>query len=68
MNGPKFPLEVFGEHKVFQLIYGVDAEGKCWSGSPRGWDRLSGDRQNVMSRIGAPAGLRGEHVKPYIRK
>lgn len=65
LAGPQFPIEVVGEWGVAQVQYVVDARGKCWSGSPRGWAAISGDRQELMSKIGTT--LRGQHVAPSKR-
>lgn len=63
---PKFPLDVLGEWPVAQVTYVCDAEGKCWHGSPRGWCRMRGDRQEVMAQIGTV--FKGQHAKPGTKR
>lgn len=66
MSGPKYPVTVFAEWPVGQILYMEDADGKIWAQSPRGFDRMSGDRFSISQKIGGRAsGLRGDLIKPY---
>lgn len=48
---PKDPWKKFAEWPVGEISYVVDAEGKVWSGSPRGWSRIAGSLAEVKERI-----------------